>query len=110
MTPLVDFARSLALTFAHLTPEDRSSRIQSYLLLGVPHRGAVPMTDEAAHVLRTFERLRAGAPAHRLIAKKELPRCRERAAPQDKAAKELRSRSMVKAWQRRRATAAGLGL
>ncbi len=108
MTPLVDFARSLALTFAYLAPEDRSQRIQDYLLYGVPHRGAVPMTDEAAHVLRTFERLQAGVPAHRLIAKKELPRCREHGeALQAVDVRKRRSRSMLKVWRRRKTSAAG---
>jgi hypothetical protein len=105
MPLLVDFARSLALTFYRLPPEERSQKIQSYLLVGAPGRGAVPMTAEAALVLRNYERLRAGATGAALLCRKELPRRREKGdAPQDKAARQRRSCVMLKAWQRRKAS------
>jgi hypothetical protein len=101
MPPLVTFARSLALTFARLTPEERSAKIQAYLLAGVPGRGSVALTDEARTVLRNFEQLSAGVPGAALIPKKELPRCREQSeAPQGEAARKRRSRSMLKVWRR----------
>jgi hypothetical protein len=102
MPPLVDFARSLALTFFRLTPEERSRKIQAYLLVGAPGRGAVPMTDEAALVLRNYERLRAGVPACVLLSGRAVTRTSE---TQDAKAKQRRSRVMLKAWQRRKAAA-----
>lgn len=107
--PLVTFARSLALTFARLTPEERrSAKIQAYLLVGVPGRGSVALTDEARTVLRNFEQLSAGVPGAALIPKKELPRCREQSeAQQGEAARKRRSRTMLKVWRRRKVSAAG---
>jgi hypothetical protein len=110
MPPLVDFARSLALTFFRLTPEERSRKIQAYLLVGAPGRGAVALTDEAALVLRNYERLRAGAPAYRLIPRSDLPRSRDKARcmtkPETAASREKRRRAALARWQRRRDTKA----
>jgi hypothetical protein len=108
MPPLVDFARSLALTFARLTPKERGAKIQAYLLVGVPGRGAVPMTDEAALVLRNYERLQAGTPGSALLSRKELPRSTDRCrdtAPQAKASRAKRRASALLRWQRRREVA-----
>jgi hypothetical protein len=98
MPSLVTFARSLALTFAHLTPAERSAKIQDYLLVGVPGRGAVPMHDEAALVLRNYERLQAGALGAALLCREPLSRSTEER--QTKAARTKR-RALLR-WKRSR--------
>jgi hypothetical protein len=110
MPPLVTFARSLALTFAHLTPEERSAKVQAYLLVGAPGRGAVPLNDEAALVLRNYERLQAGAPGASLLCREPLPRsteehCRQIAPPEKELLRAKRKASALLRWQRRREAA-----
>jgi len=104
----VIYARAVALTLARLTPELRREKLAAYLSLGIPPRGAVPVTSEAETILQTFEKLRAGVPPHVLIPRPTLPRsdersCRRVRKHRDSAATKRRKHAAaVRRWQSRR--------
>jgi hypothetical protein len=101
-TPEVIYARAIALTLARVTPELRREKLAAYLSLGIPPRGSVAVTSEAETILATFEKLRAGVPAHSLIPKKELPRsCRE--VSLNRKAKQRLRQAAIKRWRELRA-------
>ena len=102
MTPEVIYARAVSLALRSLPEKLRLKRIRAYLDLGIPSRYCTPVTSEAETILQTFEKLRAGVPAHSLIPKKELPRsCRE--VSLNRKAKQRLRQAAIKRWRELRA-------
>jgi hypothetical protein len=107
-TPEVIYARAVSLALRSLPEKLRLKRIRAYLDFGIPSRYCTPVTGEAETILQTFEKLKAGTPAHVLISRSTLPRSDERSCRRFRkhkdstATKRRKHAAAVHRWQSRR--------